>query len=153
MSCVLRAYGANFDVDSFLKDCLLEPEIVYHRGKPRFPNSSRRLDEVSGMNISVSTCEFSDLRGQIDDAIQFLSDNDQGLQCLRDFPGFEEMELDFPIEERDVAVQSDAFPPQLLSLLGALRIGLVVSRYPVSDDPQAEYSNGVWPQIRRAPHA
>jgi hypothetical protein len=89
------------------------------------------------MNVSVSTCEFSDLRGQIDDAIQFLSDNDQELQRLRDFPGLEEMELDFPIEERDVAVQCDAFPAQVLSLLGGLRIGLIVSRYPTSDDPQS----------------
>ncbi|SRR5258708_1071359 len=65
MSCVLRAYGANFDVDFFLKDSLLKPLIVYHCGEPRFPNSSRRLDEVSGMNVSVSTCEFSDLRGRL----------------------------------------------------------------------------------------
>src|SRR5260370_9405452 len=135
MSCVLRAYGANFDVDFFLKDSLLKPLIVYHCGKPRFPNSRR--DEVSGMNIRVSIREFSDLRGQIDDAIRFLSNNDQELQRLRDFPGLEEMELDFPIEERDVAVQSDAFPAQMLSLLGGLRISLVVSRYPPSDDPKS----------------
>jgi len=136
MSCVLRAYGAYFDVDSFLKDSLLKPLIVYHRGAPRFPNFPRR-DEVSGMNISVSIRGFSDLRGQIDDAIRFLSDNDQELQRLRDFLGLEEMELDFPIEGRDVAVQSDAFPAQVLSLLGGLRIGLIVSRYPTSDDPQS----------------
>jgi len=89
------------------------------------------------MNVSVSTCEFSDLTGQIDDAIRFVSNNDQELQRLRDFPGLEEMELDFPVEERDVAVQSDAFPAQMLSLLGSLRIGLVVSRYPATDDPQS----------------
>jgi hypothetical protein len=89
------------------------------------------------MNISVSIREFSDLRGQIDDAIRFLSNNDQELQRLRDFPGLEEMELDFPVEERDVAVQSDAFPAQMLSLLSGLRIGLVVSRYPASDDPKS----------------
>jgi len=136
MSCVLRARGANFDVDLFLKGFLLEPSIVYHRGKPRFPNSSCP-DEVSGMNVSVSTCEFSDLTGQVDDAIRFVSNNDQELQRLRDFPGLEEMELDFPVEERDVAVQSDAFPAQMLSLLGSLRIGLVVSRYPATDDPQS----------------
>src|SRR5258708_9591501 len=137
MSCVLRAYGADFDVDSFLKDSLLESSIVYHRGKPRFPNSSRPDDEVSGMNISVSTCEFSDLRGQIDDAIRFLSNHHQELERLRDFPGLEAMELDFPVEKRHVAVQSDAFPAQMLSLLGALRIGLIVSRYSVPDDPQS----------------
>ena len=89
------------------------------------------------MNVSVSTCEFSDLRGQIDDAIRFLSNNDEELQRLRDFPGLEEMELDFPVEERDEAVQSNPFPAQVLSLLGALRIGLIVSRYPAPDDPRS----------------
>lgn len=64
----------------------------------------------------------------------FCRNNHQELQRLRDFPGLEEVELDFPVEVRDVAVQSDAFPAQMLSLLGGLRIGLVVSRYQASDD-------------------
>jgi hypothetical protein len=40
------------------------------------------------------------------------------------------MYLDFPVESRDMVFQSDAFPPHLLSLLGRLNIGLVISRYP-----------------------
>jgi hypothetical protein len=55
---------------------------------------------------------------------------------LRGFPGGTEVELDFPIEERDVAVQRDAFPPKLLSLMGELGISLVVSRYPSAADTQ-----------------
>jgi len=82
------------------------------------------------MNVSVSAREFSDLTGQIEDAIQFLIDNAQELNRLRDFPGLERIEVDFPVADRDVAVQRDAFPNQLISLLGKLRIGLVVSHYP-----------------------
>jgi hypothetical protein len=48
------------------------------------------------------------------------------------------MDLDFPVEDRDSVRQSDAFPPQLLSLLGDLRIGLVVSRYPAQLGVQDE---------------
>jgi|ERR1700733_13053113 hypothetical protein len=131
MSCVLRASGANFDVDEFLKTSSLDALTAFHRGELQFPSSSvTRKSESSGMNVSVSTREFSDLRGQIKDAIEFLSKNDRELRRLHDFPGLERMDLDFPVEDRDVVYQRDAFPHKLLSLLGGLGIGLIVSRYP-----------------------
>lgn len=131
MSCVLRASGANFDVDSFLKDSTLRPLIVYHRGSVRFPSSNRtqRLEEESGMNVEVSAKEFSDLPGQIRNAIQFLLDNTYELDRLVGFPELQRIVLDFPVENRDVPVQSDTFPAELALLLGNLRIGLVVSHY------------------------
>lgn len=134
MSCVLRASGKYFDVDSFLKDSTIKPLIVYHRGESRFPHSNptMRSNDQSGMNVSVSVREFDDLAGQVEDAIQFLLDNTPELRRLRDFPGVERMEMDFPVADRDVAVQRDAFPDGLISLLGDVRIGLVVSHYPPS---------------------
>jgi hypothetical protein len=131
MSCVLRASGTNFDVDEFLKTSSLDALTAFHRGELQVPSSSvTRKSECSGMNVSVSTREFSDLRGQIKDAIEFLSRNDRELRRLRDFDGLERMDLDFPVEDRDVVYQRDAFPHKLLSLLGGLGIGLIVSRYP-----------------------
>ena len=132
MSCVLRASGINFDVDSFLKNSSLRGLTVFRRGEVHFPNSTvtQYVSEYSGMNVSVSTREFSDLKGQLEDAVGFLSVNGCELRLLRDFPGLERMDLDFPVEDRDVVFQRDVFPPQLLMLLGGLRIGLVVSRYP-----------------------
>jgi len=84
------------------------------------------------MNVSVSVREFSDLPRQIEDAVRFLSNNSDELKRLRNFPGVERLELDFPVEDRDVAVQSDLFPARLLLLMGDLRIGLTVSHYPPS---------------------
>ncbi len=140
MSCVLRASGTYFDVDEFLKTSTLDVLTAFRRGAVQFPTASiTRKSEYSGMSISVSTREFSDLRGQIEDAIRFLSDNEPELRRLRDCPGLERMELDFPIEEREMVYQRDAFPHQLLSLLGNLRIALVVSRYPAA--PVAENRN------------
>ncbi|MGB7601971.1 MAG: hypothetical protein WBM24_16810 [Candidatus Sulfotelmatobacter sp.] len=131
MSCVLRASGTNFDVDEFLKTSSLDALTAFHRGELQFASSSvTRKSECSGMNVSVSTRDVSDLRGQIEDAIEFLSKNDRELRRLRDFAGLQRMDLDFPIEDRDVVYQRDAFPHKLLSLLGGLRIGLIVSRYP-----------------------
>jgi hypothetical protein len=132
MSCVLRASGSNFDVDEFLKTSSLDALTAFRRGSTQFPASSMtRKSECSGMNISVSVREFSELRGQIEDAIAFLAGNDRELKRLRDFPGVERLDLDFPIEDRDMVFQRDAFPAQLLSLLGRLGIGLIISRYPV----------------------
>ena len=82
------------------------------------------------MNLSVSVREFSDLPGQIEDAIHFLSENASELTRLRNFAAVENIELDFPVEDRDTAVQRDFFPAALLSLMGDLQIGMVISRYP-----------------------
>jgi hypothetical protein len=131
MSCVLRASGANFDVDEFLKISSLDALTAFHRGAVQFPTSSvTRRSDYSGMKVSVSAREFTDLNGQVDDAVGFLKENDHELRRLRDFPGLERMDLEFPVEDRDLVFQSDAFPYQLLSLLGDLRIGLIVSRHP-----------------------
>ena len=129
MACVLRVTGRDFDVDSFLNDSALKPLIVYHRGEPRFSGPKIEPDEWSGMNVSVSEREFSDLSGQIQDAMRFLSENAAEVRRLRTFPGVERLEMDFPIVDRDVAVQTDCFPSALLTSLGELQIGLSISRY------------------------
>lgn len=132
MSCVLRASGIYFDVDEFLKTSTLDVLTAFRCGAVQFPISSiTRRSEYSGMSVSVSTRETSDLNGQIEDAISFLSENDQELKRLRNFPGLERIDLDFPVEDRDLVYQRDGFPHQLLSLLGSLRIGLIISRHPV----------------------
>lgn len=138
MSCVLRASGADFQVDEFLRESSLRALVVVHRGDVRTQRSSSTSirHESSGMNISVSTREFSDLGGQIEDALQFLSKNIKELRRLRDFPGVEGIRLDFPVEDRDVVFQSDTFPHKLLALMGDLGIGLTVSRYPAPDNRQ-----------------
>lgn len=131
MSCILRASGSNFDVDEFLKVSSLDALTAFRRGAAQFLASSvTRKSDYSGMDVSVSTREVSDLSGQVDDAVGFLKENDHELRRLRDFPGLERMDLDFPVEDRDVVFQRDGFPHQLLSLLGGLHIGLIVSRHP-----------------------
>jgi hypothetical protein len=132
MSCVLRASGSNFDVDEFLKTSTFDVLTLFRRGEVQSPTSSvTRKSAYSGMNVSVSAREFSELRGQIDDAVEFCSENGRELKRLREVPGLEKMDIDFPIEDRDVVFQRDAFPHQLLLLLGELGIGLIISRLPM----------------------
>lgn len=132
MSCVLRAGGVKFDVDEFLKSSTLDVLTAFHRGAVRFPTTSvTRTSEYSGMNVTVCAHQFPDLRTQIEDAIRFLRENEQELRRLRHAPGLDRMDMEFPVEDRDMVFQSDAFPSRLLSLLGSLDIGLVISRYPM----------------------
>ncbi len=87
-------------------------------------------DEESGFNVSVSEREFTDLTGQIEDAMRFLTVHSEELKRLRDLPGSERLVLDFPVADKDVMIQSDSFPVDLISLMAQLKIELVVSRYP-----------------------
>jgi hypothetical protein len=59
MSCVLRAAGKNFDVDTFLKKNGLTPLAVFRRGEPKSRNNLRARKNVqSSINVSVSNASF-----------------------------------------------------------------------------------------------
>jgi hypothetical protein len=134
MGCVLRVWGKNFDVDAFWSGSSLDPLTVWHTGEPQAPTSNPkgRQHQDSGMNVSVSVREFSDLAGQVNDAISFLRAHHKELLRLRNFPCSEGTTLDFPVEDREVACQRDTFPSELLALMGGLKITLAISRYPNS---------------------
>lgn|SRR5690348_6818028 len=135
MSCVLRAGGVDFAVDTFLSTSTLRPVAVFRKGQPQYPTVKPvgpRL-EVSGLHIVVSEADFSMLQAQVADAIEFLEQNRTELSHLKAFPGIEEMTLDFGIEEREVAAQRERFPPKLLGLLGELGIWLAFTLYPAQE--------------------
>ncbi|HEY6466033.1 MAG TPA: hypothetical protein VIY69_08585 [Candidatus Acidoferrales bacterium] len=132
MSCVLRVRGADFAVDTFLTNSSLKPVAVFRRGQPQSPaaNPTGRKLDASGFHTVVSEADFSKLQTQIADAVRFLEESHTELSRLRVFRGIDVISLDFGIEERDVAAQSERFPPKLLSLLGDLGIWLEFTLYP-----------------------
>ncbi len=133
MSAVLRAYGEDFDVNSFLAGCTLPICAVKRRGEPVLPDgqpNGRRHDR-SGVHVLVSGAGFDHFDQQVADAIEFLHKETDQLERLRDFPGVENAELDFGIERRDAAVQCDCFPPALTRLAGSLGLGIMLSQYPI----------------------
>jgi hypothetical protein len=134
MSCVLRAIGASFDVDAFLAKSELQAQTVFRRGEAKLPGG---LDgakwSASGFNIAVSDGGLEDLGVQVRDAARFLSLHEEELRRLGGFPGVEEVCLDFGIRRRDVAMQTDVFPADLLWQAGALDIDLVVTHYAVAE--------------------
>jgi hypothetical protein len=124
---MFRAAGFYFVVDDFLRQSSLVPYDVWRTGERK---SAKRLHELSGFSMDASEAEMDNPQQQIKDAIAFLKTNHDELIRLKDFPGVETVCLDFAIEDRDVAVQCDSFPSELLRLAGNLDISIEVSRYP-----------------------
>jgi len=108
MSCMFRATGLDFAVDKFLQQSTLIPDSVWRRGERRL---AKRVHEGSGFSMVASHADMSNLQQQVEDAIPFLKANQVELEQLQNFPGIERIYLDFGIEDRDVAVQCDYFPP------------------------------------------
>ena len=133
--CVLRVNGKKFDPEKYLASSRLKPYSVYHSGQPRFASQPNgRVHQVSGFKVDVSRRSRDDLAGQVVDAIAFLKKHRQALARLQSIPEVEDVRLDFPVDLRidreNVFAQYDYFPPELVSLAGALLCGLEISIYP-----------------------
>ena len=78
----------------------------------------------------ASEADFSNVELQIGEVIHFREQDQLELARLVAYPGVEEVMLDFGIEGRDIAAQTERFPPKLLSILGRLGIWLEFTLYP-----------------------
>ena len=136
MSCMLRASGAKFDVDLFLKDCSLEPIRVWRKGERKTPNSQSNQKTITESSVSfvVSDADFSELSIQFSDAQLWLGRNRDELARLVQFPGVDGVSIDFGAEIRPPGWSSFMFPPALTSLVGTLGLQLEISVYPTSDE-------------------
>ena len=86
--CVLRAYGKNFDVDTYMTKSRLEPCLVYHRGEPK-KRTKKYKWTTSGIHVPVSNTSFENFRRQVRDAIKFLINNKSEIKKLTKFKGVE----------------------------------------------------------------
>lgn len=136
MSCVLRLEGEGFNVTGFLAHSGITAYQVWDAGEP---DAFGRARPHPGCKVNVSDAEFTDLAGQVKDAIDFLTKHASALSELTRFglPAAHG-ELDFAIETRmfDVGVQSDRFPPLLLMLAGNAGFTICLSLYPPPSDDQ-----------------
>jgi|SRR5579871_2136653 len=139
MSAVLRAYGANLDVDAFLIGCTLPVCAIMRRGEPVYPASQPdgRRHEFSGVHVSASDAGFGEFSRQVAEVTAFLRSEAEQVRRLCKFPGVESVTLDFGISRRDVAVQCDYLPPQLVRIAASFGMGIELSHYP----PEVAESN------------
>jgi hypothetical protein len=116
MTCVLRAIGEAFDAAGFLAGSPLRPDL-----------------HPKGFNLPVSRSGLDDLRGQVREAVAFLDEYEDELRRLTAFDGVDQVFLDFGVRRRDVAVQTEIFPSELLWRAGALDIDITVTHYAIAD--------------------
>jgi hypothetical protein len=133
---MLRASGDGFDVDAFLVDCALPVCAVWRRGEPVFPETQPdgRRHERSGVHVEVSDADIGEFSLQAEEAADFIQAEFEHVRRLCGWPGVESVTLDFGIERRDVAVQRDMLPPELVRLAGLLGLGIAMSQYPTSGE-------------------
>ena len=135
MSAVLRAYGEAFDVDAFLVGCTLPVCEVKRRGEPVLPASqpNGRRHERSGLHVPASNAGFDEFPRQVAEATEFLRANFDQVRRLVEWPGVEQITLDFGIERREATVQCDVLPPELVRVAGSLGLAIELSQYPVGN--------------------
>ena len=132
MSCVLRAGGTSFDVETFCTTTSLPVVARHTTGERRTPSS--RPAQSAGLKVIVSEADFTDLGRQLEDAMAFLEAHAEEVRRLVAFPGVDGVALDFGLARRDVPAQTDSFPARLVSLAGALGLGITLSQYEISSD-------------------
>jgi hypothetical protein len=137
----LRVSGSTFDARAFLQRSRIHAYEVWREGEPRRAGPKRLglMHDSDGFKADVSTRAWTDLAGQVEDAIAFLEEYRGDLQVLIRTPGVARVWLDFPFAVPDTGeppfLQSVFLPPGLLSLAGGLGVAIEVSIYPpVSDE-------------------
>ena len=125
--CVLRVSG-EFEVDALLSRITIVPYRIDRKGQPRVGPKST-VSAYDSFHVATSDAGWCDLERQIGDTIEFLRNHRQDVAYVMSFPGVSEAELDFAVARRDVAVQNDYFPAELLRLAGDLGIGINISHY------------------------
>ncbi|MFT5292608.1 MAG: hypothetical protein ACI82F_004699 [Planctomycetota bacterium] len=132
--CTLRIYTPDIDADALTELCPLKPSSVFRKGEPRNrSNAKRGIHTASGICVPVSDAEWTDLPGQVVDAIQFLTQHESWLKQAGGLSGLSWFVLDFPIKlrigENEIVAQTDSFPPEFLRLAGNLGLGLELTTY------------------------
>lgn len=131
MSCMFRIAGVRVDIDRLLDAVSLPAEMSFRKGAPRLktrPDGERNKE--SGAAFLVSDADFDQFEKQKRDAIAFLKTKKAAIRKIMNWPGVDGGELDFGVEQREVVIQCEHFPSELLKLAGGLGLDIELSLYP-----------------------
>jgi hypothetical protein len=103
--------------------------LVFPASQPEGPRNTS-----SAVNFEASGADFSDLKLQMEEALDFVREHEGFITRLREFPGVEGLALDFGAEIHPQGCSSFNFGSELLLAFGTLGISLELSVYPVEDD-------------------
>jgi hypothetical protein len=134
MTCSLSARGKDFDVETFLARTRLPfKDAHFWIRKTPIYNTKRRHHD-SGFSEWVSRDKWDNLRSAVAEVLKFLKVNRKELLKLKHTKGVKDLMLDFAFDSRlgtkNVAMQGEYLPAELLRLAGELDIGIGLSIYP-----------------------
>lgn len=142
MGCTLVARGKEFDVESFLARTKLPIKGAHFWIRGTRIYNKERLHHDSGFSESVSLDKWDDLRAVVAEVLKFLRANRKELLKLKRTKGAEDLMLDFAFDSRvgtkNVAIQGEYLPAELLRLAGELDIGIGLSICPPFEESKAK---------------
>jgi len=134
MSCILHISGVKFDVDSFVVKSKVRPYKVFYKEEARLKTKPDGAKSTrSGLAIEVSKADMDDVKGQIKDAVRFLTRNRAKLQSIPKTNGIQHAILDFGIDQKidgdEHLTESHLLPNKLLQLAGEFGLSIQLSFY------------------------
>jgi hypothetical protein len=135
--CVLHIKSNTDSFKKFIKQSNLPIYSSHEKGGERF-KGKRPPHNDYGFSCDVSTKEWNDFPGQVEDSIKFLKNHILELKQLIESYSIDDIRLDFPVECRlvrnELFTQCDYLPPELIKLAGQVGIGIEISQYWPSED-------------------
>jgi hypothetical protein len=133
---MLHISGSELDIDSLASLINITPNKIWKKGELRRSNNpTKGIWDNSGLSSVVSEAEFNELTKQIEEVISYIKSNRESFEHMSSYPGVDQKLFDFGIERRDVPVQCDYFPPELVTLAGKYGFGIELSQYwPCNDE-------------------
>lgn len=136
MSCYLRVFGKDFDIDAFLvhiPEHWSERDLeIYRKGtliNEKWPK--RGVRDWNGFAITASYADMEDFEEQLSDVIELLEQDLEAFKQIQHF-NFEHAIIDFGIERRmtyNWRFESTYLPPQLISLAARCNLSIEISKY------------------------
>lgn len=140
MSCVLRVYGEDLEIDALLPGLKLVPFRTWKKGQERPLKGRFHVD--SGANFVVSDAEIDNFPAQLADAESYLANNHDEIWKLATAAGLAGAVLDFAVATRPgFATQTSNFSSAFLQRMVHLKLDLAVSHYLTETDIGQERSS------------
>jgi len=115
----------------------LAADNVWTKGEARAVGGT--VHSTSGVSFVASEADFDEFDAQVVEASQFVVENLADISRLAAFPGVEYALLDFGVSMyEDSFTISCHLPPALVRIAASAGLGLAVSYYATSSEPQGE---------------
>ncbi len=139
MPCVLWI-SCDCSSEELIKTINIQPYKIIEKGAVVETKVGQKLYDQTLCGFDVSQKDFTDLKPQVDDAIQWLEANYSNLTGLQQLGATARLDFGYYTQFTDtkIVAQYDSIPHQLSKLTGALKLDIELSQYWHSEDQGAQ---------------